>query len=210
MDFIRASFAINAAAKAGTLVYELTLETARLIFGFLVGFTFGKGLSASTSMSRLIRVVKTGVQVVIQSDFAAVVVFVASISINLAVVNSLPLPALDGGQILFVLTKAAAGRCIDQRLQESINTGVLEEWEVHERRVAELESEIEKVRGESEAQPEAADLRDRDAEEATRLLMELEESPAEFDEELVLPEARAAEAVGRITLLTKEVEAGLP
>jgi len=59
------------------------------------------------------------------ADFAAVVAFAASISINLAVVNSLPLPALDGGQLAFVLAEAAAGRRIDQRVQESINASAL-------------------------------------------------------------------------------------
>ena len=55
----------------------------------------------------------------------ALVSFAASISINLAVVNSLPLPALDGGQLAFVLVEAAAGRRIDQRVQEGINAGAL-------------------------------------------------------------------------------------
>jgi hypothetical protein len=44
-----------------------------------------------------------------------------AISINLAVFNSLPLPALDGGQIAFVLGEALSGKKIDQRLQEEIN-----------------------------------------------------------------------------------------
>ncbi|KAL7528663.1 hypothetical protein ACHAWF_002655 [Thalassiosira exigua] len=124
-DFVRASSVVDAVAKAGSSVYELTSETARSIFGLLAGFAFGKGLPAGTSMSGPIGVVKTGAQVVSQSDFAAVVAFAASISINLAVVNSLPLPALDGGQLLFVLAEAAAGQRIDQRVQESINAGAL-------------------------------------------------------------------------------------
>ena len=64
-----------------------------------------------------------------EDDFCGVlfdsISFAASISINLAVVNSLPLPALDGGQLAFVLAEAAAGRRIDQRVQEGINAGAL-------------------------------------------------------------------------------------
>ena len=76
-------------------------------------------------MSGPIGVVKSGADIVSSADFAAVVAFAASISINLAVVNSLPLPALDGGQLAFVLAEAAAGRRIDQRVQESINASAL-------------------------------------------------------------------------------------
>jgi membrane-associated protease RseP (regulator of RpoE activity) len=54
-------------------------------------------------------------------DVNAVIFFAAAISINLAVFNSLPLPALDGGQIAFVLGEALSGKKIDQRLQEEIN-----------------------------------------------------------------------------------------
>ena len=124
-DLVRASNVFDAVSKAGSVVYEMTSETARSIVGLLVGVLFGKGLPAGTSMSGPIGVVKTGAEVVSSSDFAAVVAFAASISINLAVVNSLPLPALDGGQLMFVLAEAAAGRKIDQRVQEGINAGAL-------------------------------------------------------------------------------------
>jgi len=124
-DVIKASSIIDAANKAGSAVYQLTSETARSITGLLVGMLLGKGLPAGTSMSGPIGVVKSGADVVKSSDFSAVIVFAASISINLAVVNSLPLPALDGGQLAFVLAEAAAGRKIDQRVQEGINSGAL-------------------------------------------------------------------------------------
>ena len=124
-DVIRGSSFIDAANKAGSAVYQLTSETARSITGLLVGMLLGKGLPVGTSMSGPIGVVKSGADVVKSSDFSAVVAFAASISINLAVVNSLPLPALDGGQLAFVLAEAAAGRKIDQRVQEGINSGAL-------------------------------------------------------------------------------------
>jgi len=124
-DVIKASSIIDAANKAGSAVYQLTSETARSITGLLVGMLLGQGLPAGTSMSGPIGVVKSGADVVKSSDFSAVISFAASISINLAVVNSLPLPALDGGQLAFVLAEAAAGRKIDQRVQEGINSGAL-------------------------------------------------------------------------------------
>lgn len=124
-EVVRASNLVDGVAKAGSAVYELTSETARSVFGLLIGLVLGKGPPAGTSMSGPIGVVKTGAEVVRSSDLGAVVAFAASISINLAVVNSLPLPALDGGQLAFVLAEAAAGRRIDQRVQEGINAGAL-------------------------------------------------------------------------------------
>jgi membrane-associated protease RseP (regulator of RpoE activity) len=44
------------------------------------------------------------------------------LSVNLGVLNALPLPALDGGQLVFVLAEALTGRKVDQRLQESITS----------------------------------------------------------------------------------------
>jgi len=124
-DMVRGEGIMDAVTKAGTAVYDLTSDTAKSIVGLLIGIISGKGLPAGTSMSGPIGVVKTGATVVGTQDVWAVVAFAASISINLAVVNSLPLPALDGGQLAFVLAEAAAGKRIDQRLQEGINAGAL-------------------------------------------------------------------------------------
>jgi RIP metalloprotease RseP len=41
----------------------------------------------------------------------------ALISINLAVLNALPLPLLDGGQLVFILLEGLRGRPMPERLQ---------------------------------------------------------------------------------------------
>ncbi|PZD74193.1 Metalloprotease MmpA [Acaryochloris thomasi RCC1774] len=62
---------------------------------------------ASTDVSRLF-------------DFAAV------ISINLAFINILPLPALDGGQLAFLLIEGLLGKPLPSRLQEGVmQTGLV-------------------------------------------------------------------------------------
>lgn len=76
---------------------------------------------SSSGISGPIGVLKIGTDMVRTGDVNAVIFFAAAISINLAVFNSLPLPALDGGQIAFVLGEALSGKKIDQRLQEEIN-----------------------------------------------------------------------------------------
>lgn len=52
--------------------------------------------------------------------------FTALISINLAIINILPLPALDGGQLAFLLIEAARGKPLPSRLQENVmQTGLV-------------------------------------------------------------------------------------
>ena len=116
---VKASSVGDAASKAAGEVYELTSVTARTILGYVGSLVTGKGAPPGQSLSGPIGVIKTGSDVVSTNDIAAVVGFVAAISINLAVVNSLPLPALDGGQLVFVLAEAVSGRKIDQRAQEA-------------------------------------------------------------------------------------------
>ncbi len=52
--------------------------------------------------------------------------FAALISINLAVINILPLPALDGGQLVFLIIEAIFRRPVSKRVQESfMQTGLV-------------------------------------------------------------------------------------
>jgi RIP metalloprotease RseP len=46
--------------------------------------------------------------------------FGALISINLAVMNILPLPALDGGQLAFLLFEGLLGKPLPMKLQETV------------------------------------------------------------------------------------------
>lgn len=51
----------------------------------------------------------------------AVVHFFGVVSVNLAIVNVLPFPALDGGRILFVLYELVMKRRVNQRLETVVN-----------------------------------------------------------------------------------------
>lgn len=51
----------------------------------------------------------------------AFLLFMAIISVNLAVMNLLPIPVLDGGQFLFLLGEAVAGRPLSARLRERLS-----------------------------------------------------------------------------------------
>merc|ERR1711957_491242 len=77
--------------------------------------------SSSQNLSGPIGVIRSGSDVVARNDARAVIGFIAVLSINLAVINSLPFPALDGGQLLFVAAEVVSGRKVDQKVQENIN-----------------------------------------------------------------------------------------
>ncbi|MDJ0725400.1 MAG: RIP metalloprotease RseP [Prochloraceae cyanobacterium] len=61
-----------------------------------------------------------------QNDLANLFQFAALISINLAIINILPLPALDGGQLAFLAIEGLRGKPLPSRIQENImQTGIV-------------------------------------------------------------------------------------
>jgi RIP metalloprotease RseP len=62
----------------------------------------------------------------VRSDIASLFDFTAIISINLAFINLLPLPALDGGQLVFLLIEALrGGKPVPAKWQENVMQGGL-------------------------------------------------------------------------------------
>lgn len=53
--------------------------------------------------------------------FVSLLIFTAFISLNLAVINLLPIPALDGGRLLFVIAEAVLRRPIDPEWMGRVN-----------------------------------------------------------------------------------------
>lgn len=72
-----------------------------------------------------VAIVAVGAQLA-ENDLGNLFQFGALISINLAIINILPLPALDGGQLAFLLVEGVRGRPLPHRLQENImQTGLV-------------------------------------------------------------------------------------
>ena len=116
-QMVKASNPIDAVVMAAGEVTEITSQTARFILGFLGGLIVSGGKTpAGTSLSGPIGVLKTG------SD---VIGFAAAISVNLAVVNAFPLPALEGGQLVFVIGELLTAKKVDQRKQEELSSAAL-------------------------------------------------------------------------------------
>lgn len=72
-----------------------------------------------------VKIVEQGAGLV-AANAATLFPFTAIISINLAIINILPLPALDGGQLAFLLVEALRGRPLPDRVQENVmQTGLV-------------------------------------------------------------------------------------
>lgn len=72
-----------------------------------------------------VKIVKMGASIA-QNDAGNLFFFAALISINLAVINILPLPALDGGQLAFLLIEGLRGKPLPMRIQEGVmQTGLV-------------------------------------------------------------------------------------
>ncbi|MBH8576377.1 RIP metalloprotease RseP [Nostocaceae cyanobacterium CENA369] len=72
-----------------------------------------------------VNIVKIGAQLAANNS-ANLLSFAAVISINLAIINILPIPALDGGQLAFLLIEALRGKPLPTRIQEGVmQTGLM-------------------------------------------------------------------------------------
>ncbi|MEC4983980.1 MAG: RIP metalloprotease RseP [Oscillatoria sp. PMC 1068.18] len=72
-----------------------------------------------------VKIVEIGATVA-RSNLAGLFQFAALISINLAIINILPLPALDGGQLAFLIIEGVRGKPLPTRIQDGImQTGLM-------------------------------------------------------------------------------------
>ena len=106
-------------------LYELLKYTNREFSSLLIKTIQGyKGLitnfsSTAQQLSGPVKIVEIGAQLSEQGG-TGILLFAALISINLAVLNSLPLPLLDGGQLVFTLIEAFIGKPLPAKVQIAV------------------------------------------------------------------------------------------
>lgn len=105
-DFIKKDSILQAATSATSETYYSSILTFKLVKKTLGSLFFAKTSEerkeAQESLSGPIGAGNAFVTMVEQSvPMYIILIFVALLSINLAVMNILPFPALDGGRILF-------------------------------------------------------------------------------------------------------------
>ena len=106
-------------------VYELFQYSNKEFSSLLVKTIQGyKGLitnfsSTAQQLSGPVKIVEIGAQLS-QQGGTGILLFAALISINLAVLNSLPLPLLDGGQLVFTLIEGFRGKPVPVKVQMAV------------------------------------------------------------------------------------------
>lgn len=99
--------------------WEITKETAAGLAHFFLGIvTFSANLSQVTGPVGIAGAVGTASK----AGLSSLVSLTAIISINLALINLIPIPALDGGRLLFVIIESITRRRINSNIAATVNT----------------------------------------------------------------------------------------
>ena len=95
----------------GSQFSQMLQQTVRGYAGLLTNFRATAG-----QVSGPVKIVEMGAQLS-QQGGSGLVLFSALISVNLAVLNSLPLPLLDGWQMMMLAIQSVRGRPVSERIQ---------------------------------------------------------------------------------------------
>ena len=79
------------------------------------------GKISASDMHGVIAIVKVGGDIIASKCMLNGILLTAMISINLAIMNFLPIPALDGGHVLLLLIEKFTGKKPTKELGEKIN-----------------------------------------------------------------------------------------
>ena len=93
---------------------SLLIKTIQGYKGLITNFS-----STAQQLSGPVKIVEIGAQLS-QQGGTGILLFAALISINLAVLNSLPLPLLDGGQLVFTLIEGFRGKPVPVKVQMAV------------------------------------------------------------------------------------------
>lgn len=108
----------DAPVEGFLLTWEVTKQTAVGLFGFL-----GKAITLDADLSQVAGPVGIAGAVgdAYAEGFTQLLSIAAIISINLAIINLLPIPALDGGRLLFVGIEGLTRRSINPAVAATVN-----------------------------------------------------------------------------------------
>lgn len=104
--------------EGAVLTYHLTIDTAIGLYDFFSGIVVGQAdFSSVAGPVGIVGVVGDASRL----GLAALITLTAVISINLAIINLIPFPALDGGRLLVVALEAISRRTFPKRFLGTYN-----------------------------------------------------------------------------------------
>jgi regulator of sigma E protease len=101
---------IDALASGVTKTWEMSALTVQMLWRMLTGQVSPKNISGVVSIAEF-----AGISASL--GITAYMAFLAIISVSLGVLNLLPVPLLDGGQIVYQVVEAIKGSPISERMQ---------------------------------------------------------------------------------------------
>jgi len=110
----RAGDLLEAAGLASGFVQRMLGEQLAALQGLFAG--------APGELIGPVGIMKQGADMTETQGLIGLVVFFISVNLNLALLNALPVPALDGGKAAFVIAGEASGRPLDQKTKDNIET----------------------------------------------------------------------------------------
>jgi RIP metalloprotease RseP len=110
-----------AAVKLWDMTLQMVQGLGQLIHGLVSGGKHAPGQPSIgwQDMHGVVAVVKIGADFMVQ-DWSQLFIFTIMISLDLAIINLVPWPALDGGHLAFMAFEAVRGRPMDERAQGEI------------------------------------------------------------------------------------------
>jgi regulator of sigma E protease len=110
---------VDAVTQGASLTWGTILLTAQGLWHFFYGiFTFSADLSQVAGPIGIAGAVGSASA----QGLGDLLSIMAIISINLALINLIPVPALDGGRLLFVIIESVIRRPIKPRIAQTVNT----------------------------------------------------------------------------------------
>lgn len=120
VQYRRPSGVFEVLSLAAKEFQEMLVQTVKGFTMLITNFSQMAGQVAGP-----VKIVEQGAGIA-AANAASLFPFTAIISINLAIINILPLPALDGGQLAFLLIEGIRGKPLPSRLQENVmQTGIV-------------------------------------------------------------------------------------
>eukprot|EP00439_Symbiodinium_sp_Y106_P024912 s2020_g3.t1 len=74
-------------------------------------------------------IVKQGEDLMAAEGLLGIFIFFVTVNLNLAFINALPLPALDGGKALFVLAEQVSGQRLDENKKQDVEPPSMKEYQ---------------------------------------------------------------------------------
>lgn len=94
-------------------------QTVMLLYGLYQIFT---GKIPLKDLHGIVAITKVGGDIIEHNGFFSGLLLTAIISLDLAIVNFLPIPALDGGHVMFLLIEKLRGKPLDEATIDKIGT----------------------------------------------------------------------------------------